>query len=106
MIGTRWPVAVGLALLALASGCVSCGYDVCKPVLDAAPFAEAPVCDRPHVYAFLINGVAPSGLSGLDDLRLRLAERGYEKIYCTDLCTAPWIEFEMKRVKKCDSLAR
>jgi hypothetical protein len=106
MIGKIVAIAAGLGMLCLSGGCVSCGYELCKPVLDAAPNAEAPLCDRSHVYIFLLNGLTPSSTSGIDGLRLKLAERGYEKTYRCELCHAPWIEWEMKRVLKCDSSAR
>ncbi|HEY3787496.1 MAG TPA: hypothetical protein VGL71_01520, partial [Urbifossiella sp.] len=79
---------------------------VCKPVLEAGPIAEAPLCDRRHVYAFMIHGVTPSGSDGLDGLRLKLAERGYEKTYLGDLFSAWWFAFEMKSILKCDPTAR
>ena len=106
MIGRRWALVAGLATLLLDSGCVSCGHQVCKPALDAGPYSEAPLCDRRHVYAFLINGLTPAGSSGLDGLRVQLAERGYEKTYRGELCHAGWMEREMKRVRACDPSAR
>jgi hypothetical protein len=106
MLGTRWAIGAGLALMLAGPGCVSCGHDVCKPALEASPNAEAPVCDRRHVYAFLINGITPAGSSGLDGLRIKLAERGYEKTYRGECCHAWWMEHEMKRVLKCDPAAR
>jgi hypothetical protein len=106
MTGKIGAIAAGLGMLCTFGGCVSCGYELCKPALEAAPYAEAPLCDRSHVYVFLVNGLTPSSSPGLDGLRLKLAECGYEKTYLCELCHAPWIEWEMKRVLKCDSSAR
>src|SRR5947209_8109202 len=102
MIG-KYSAMLGLSLLLAGSGCVCCGHDACKPVLDAGPYCETPIGDRRHVYVFLINGFSPSGLDGL---RLKLAERGYEKVYRGELCHTWWMWREMKRVHACDPEAR
>ena len=106
MIGKNYAALFGLGLLLAGSGCVSCGHDVCKPALEAGPYSEAPTCDRRHVYAFLINGLTPCGPSGLDGLRLKLAERGFEKVYRGEVCHTVWMGREMKRVRNCDPEAR
>jgi len=43
MAGKRWPVAACLGFLLAGSGCVSCGYQACKPALAAGPYAEVPL---------------------------------------------------------------
>ena len=106
MNGKNLAAVFGLGLLLASTGCVSCGYDACKPVLDAGPFSEAPIADRRHVYVFLVNGLMPDGSTGLEGLRLKLAERGYEKVYRGELCHAGWMGRELKRVRECDPEAR
>jgi pimeloyl-ACP methyl ester carboxylesterase len=106
MIATRWAIGAGLLVAAAASGCVSCGYEACPAMLAAGPNAEAPLCDRQHVYSFLINGLTPDVTDGLEDLRLKLAERGYDKSYRGELCHAFWMAFEMKSILRCDPQAR
>ncbi|MDB5313586.1 MAG: hypothetical protein JWO38_7788 [Gemmataceae bacterium] len=106
MTGKRWLIAVGLGALFAGSGCVSCGHQACKPVLDAGPNCEVPACDRRHVYTVLINGLTPGGPSGLEGLRDRLATHGYEKVYYGQLCHVWWMWQEMKRVHTEDPSAR
>lgn len=106
MNGTKWAAILGLGLLLTGTGCVTCGHDACKPVLEAGPYSEAAVGERRHVYVFLVNGLIPSGTSGLEGLRLKLAERGYEKVYRGELCHTWWLWSEMKRVRGCDPDAR
>lgn len=71
--------SLGIGVVLAAAGCVSCGHDACPRAIEAGPHCEAPSCDRRHVYAVLINGLTPS--SCLEELRLSLAERGYEKSF-------------------------
>ncbi len=106
MNGTKWAAIMNLGLLLAGTGCVTCGHDACKPVLEAGPYSEASIGERRHVYVFLINGLVPSGTSGLEGLRLKLAERGYEKVYRGELCHTWWLWSEMKRVRGCDPEAR
>lgn len=106
MTATRWAIGAGLLVAAASSGCVSCGHDACATFLNAGPNATEPLCDRQHVYVFLINGLTPDVSSGLEDLRLKLAERGYQKVYRGELCHAAWMAFEMKRLLRCDPSAR
>lgn len=96
--------AIGLGLLLAASGCISCGHEACPKAIEAGPYCSAPPCDRRHVYAVLVNGLTPT--SSLEDLRLGLAERGFEKSYRVELCHAGWVWREMKRVRSCDPEAR
>lgn len=96
--------ALGIGMVFAAAGCVSCGHDACPRAIEAGPHCEAPPCDRRHVYAVLINGLTPS--SCLEELRLSLAERGYEKSFRADLIHTGWVWREMKRIQKCDPEAR
>src|SRR5204862_3720290 len=73
---------------------------------DGGPNAEVPLCDRSHVYAFLVNGLTPPGPSGLDGLRMKLAEHGFAKVYCGELCHVWWMWQEMKRIGCDDPAAR
>lgn len=95
---------VGIGLLLAAAGCVSCGHDACSRAIEAGPHCEAPQCDRRHVYAVLINGLTPG--SCLEELRLSLAERGFEKSFRAELLHTAWVWREMKRIQKCDPEAR
>jgi hypothetical protein len=94
---------LGLGSL-FAAGCISCGHDSCKLSEDAGPLCPVPVCDRRHVYTFLINGLAPNEC--LDQLRLNIAERGFEKVGKMELCHTWWLWSEMKRIQRCEPEAR
>jgi pimeloyl-ACP methyl ester carboxylesterase len=104
MIRKQFAAGVGLALLFAGSGCISCGHESCHLAIEAGPHCGVPQSDRRHVYTILINGLDPTG--GLDALRLKIAERGFEKIYRVELCHTGWLWREMKRVQKCDPAAR
>jgi len=104
MIRKQIPALIALGLLLGAAGCVSCGHEACPRAIEAGPHCSEPQCDRKHVYAFLVNGLAPNG--ALEELRLKLAERGYEKVYRGELCHAWWLWREMKRVRSCDPESR
>ena len=95
---------VGLGSLMAGSGCISCGHESCPKAVDAGPFCEAPQCDRKHVYTFLINGLTPT--SCLDELRLKIAECGFEKVGSAELCHTWWVWREMNRIRACDAEAR
>jgi hypothetical protein len=103
MTRAKWLAAVGVGLLLAGSGCVSCGHEVCKKVLDVGPHCDVPLCDRRHVYVVLVNGLTPTGL---DCLRAKLAEQGFDKVYSGQLVHGPWLYHEMKRVHRCDPSAR
>jgi hypothetical protein len=95
---------VGLGLLLGSTGCISCGHEACPKAIAAGPYLDTPLGDRRHVYTFLINGFTPS--TALEDLRCKLAERGFEKTYRGELCHAWWFWSEMKRLHKCDPEAK
>lgn len=94
----------GIGLLLAATGCISCGHEACPKAIEAGPHCDVPQCDRRHVYAVLINGLTPSPC--LEELRLKLAESGFEKTFRAELCHTGWLWREMKRVQKCDPEAR
>lgn len=96
--------ALGIGMLLAAAGCVSCGHDACPRAIEAGPHCEVPQCDRRHVYAVLINGLAPNAC--LEELRLQLAERGFEKSFRAELLHTGWVWREMKRIQTCDPEAR
>lgn len=95
---------LGLGLCLAGAGCVSCGHEACRKVIEAGPNCPEPMSDRRHVYAVLVNGLTPSG--SLEELRLKLAEGGFEKVYRGELCHSWWMWREMKRVHRCDPAAR
>jgi hypothetical protein len=103
MTGRTCGIAVGVGLLLAGTGCVSCGHEVCKTVIDAGPNCTVPRCDRSHVYVFLVNGVTPTGLDGL---REELAGHGFDKVYCGHAVHGAWMALEMKRVRDGDPCAR
>lgn len=95
---------LGLGLLLSSAGCVSCGHEACQRVIEAGPTCPEPQGDRRHVYAFLVNGMTPTGC--LEELRLKLAECGYEKVTRGELCHSWWMWREMKRIRCSDPEAR
>ena len=95
---------LGLGLLLASTGCVACGHEACPRSIEAGPLCPVPRCDRTHVYTILINGLTPTPC--LEELRLKLAESGFEKTYRAELCHTWWLWHEMKRVRKCDPEAR
>jgi hypothetical protein len=106
MTGKRALVAAAVAVLLAAPGCVSCGHHVCKPAREAGPDCPIPLRDRQQVYVVLVNGLTPGGPSGLEGLRDRLADQGFTKVYCGQLCHAVWLGQEMRRVHKEEPAAR
>lgn len=106
MTGKRWPVAVCVGLLLAGSGCVNCGYQVCRPALTAGPYAEVPLCDRREVYLVMVNGLTPACPAGLDGLRRQLADRGFTKVYSGELCHVWWLWQEVKRLHEEEPSAR
>jgi hypothetical protein len=104
MIRMTLAALLGIGSLLAAGGCTSCGHDSCPKAVDAGPFCPVPNCDRKHVYTFLINGLTPSPC--LDELRLKIAERGFEKVGYGELCHTWWLWNEMKRIHNCDPEAR
>ena len=98
MTGKQWLVAAGLGILLTAGGCGTCGHHVCKIAREAGPNCAVPLCDRQHVYVFMINGLTPYGSSGLEGLRDKLAESGFTKVYCGQLSHTVWFGTEMRRL--------
>jgi hypothetical protein len=54
----------------------------------------------------LVNGVTPDCGSGLTGLRDKLACQGFAKVYYGQLCHAPWLAHEMRKVHEDDPEAR
>lgn len=97
MSGKRWLVALAVAISGANAGCVSCDHAAHKSALAAGPVCDLPTCERQKVYVFLLSGLTPGGSSGLDGLRVRLAEQGFAKIGAGSLAHAGWVADEMKQ---------
>ena len=103
MTRKRWQLGLLAGLLLAGSGCVTPNCEAVKIAYEAGPNCEIPLCDREHTYAILINGVTSLGLNGLRDA---LAQRGFTKVYSTQLYHVWWLEWEMRQIVRDDKSAR
>lgn len=98
MTGKSWVLAVGLVTLVAAPGCVCCRPEAHKQMLEAGPTCDLPTYERQRVHVFLVNGVVPIGLCGMEKLRDRLSDLGYAKVYSGQPVHAGWMAREMCKV--------
>jgi hypothetical protein len=98
MGGQRWLVAGVVAILLGASGCVSCGSKGYGLAYEAGPNCDLPECQRNQVYVFAVAGLNPAAAIALDDLRLKLNEKGFAKVATGQVVYADWMAGEMRRI--------
>lgn len=103
MMGKRAVLTVAVVTLLAGSGCVCCRPEASRLAYEAGPDTPLPACERQKVYAFLVNGLTPTGMSGLVD---QLNAQGFPKVAYGQLCHAVWMGQEMRRIHTDDADAR
>ena len=81
------------------SGCTSCHHQAIRPVIE--PLQNTALCgeQRSQVYTFLVNGNDPLILAELYQLRGKLNEYGFTKIYSGELFHGALFEKEIRRLQ-------
>lgn len=95
MTAKRWAAAAVVGTLLGSAGCVTCCHTASKAGFEAGPECDLPLEARRKTYAVLLAGLAP----GMDDLRDRLAARGFTKLYAAPVGSVGWLEREMVRLR-------
>ena len=96
-----------LALLSLTIGCVSQRYEVCPEARCSEPCnSPYPAPIRQHVYLFMMNGHDIFEIGAMMDLRERLCQAGYAKVYYAQRLDADWYDYEIRRICRADPDAR
>ena len=82
------------------SGCTSCHHQAIRPVIE--PLQNTALCgeQRSQVYTFLVNGNDPLILAELYQLRGKLNEYGFTKIYSGELFHGALFEKEIRRLHR------
>ncbi len=93
-----WVVAAIGLIVGGASGCVSCGHQQFAKVWQSEAEHELPVSCRKQVYVFLIHGLTPSGVSGLEILRDKLAHHGFAKVGVGEALAGVYITQEIREI--------
>src|SRR5690242_441925 len=98
MGGKRWLIAGLVASVVAGAVCVSCGDKGYGLAHDAGPTCELSECQRNQVYLFAVGGMNPAAVLALDDLRLKLNEKGFAKVATAQTIQTGWMAAEMRRV--------
>lgn len=100
MSGRTGLTACVAAVLLAGAGCVSCGADGYGHARLAAPDCEVPTCQRNQVHVFVIGGMSPAVPFTLEGFREELGRKGFAKVTTAQAVYAPWVAYEMRRVRK------
>lgn len=93
-----WVVAAIGLIVGGTSGCVTCGHQQFAQVWQSEAEHELPVSCRKQVYVFLIHGLTPSCVSGLELLRDKLAHHGFAKVGVGEALAGVGITREIREI--------
>lgn len=80
------------------AGCVSCKHEAFATSLKAYKQTGIPAPVRQRVFLFILNGADITDSAGLCNLRDRVCEAGFSKVYFAQRMDANWYEREVRRV--------
>lgn len=93
-----WVVAAIGLIVGGTSGCVTCCHQQFAQVWQSEAEHELPVSCRKQVYVFLIHGLTPSCVSGLELLRDKLAHHGFAKVGVGEALAGVGITREIREI--------
>ncbi len=95
-----------LATVLANTGCDSHCHQSHQKTWERGADHELPAPCRGQVYVFMFHGLTPSCDSGLDALRLKLAESGFAKVGVAELAGSLCVAGEIDKIRKCEPDAK